>query len=344
MDDKMHYRLLGRSGLRVSPICLGTMSFGKIGGDGIDAAASRTVFDAYAEAGGNFIDTADMYAAGESERILSDLLAKDRDHFVLASKYTQFVDRHSMALLGNSRKAMHRAAEASLRRLKTEYLDVFYLHVWDGTTPMDEVMRAFEDLIAAGKVLYPAVSNIPAWIVARGQTMAELRGWPPLAALQIQYSLAARTPERDLIPMADSLGITVVAWAPLGGGILTGKYRAGVDTKTNRDMPIRPEVIAMAEEIKKVSGEIGATPAQIALAWLLDRNVIPVVGVRSLAQLSDNLGALKVSISPDAKARLEALGNLPAGYPHELLASPFMDKNIFLGDRNFVQRDGTVIS
>jgi aryl-alcohol dehydrogenase-like predicted oxidoreductase len=302
------------------------------------------VFDAYAEAGGNFIDTADMYAAGESERILSDLLAKDRDHFVLASKYTQFVDRHSMALLGNSRKAMHRAIDASLRRLKTDYLDVFYLHVWDGTTPMDEVMRAFEDLIAAGKVLYPAVSNIPAWIVARGQTIAELRGGTPLAALQIQYSLAARTPERDLIPMADSLGITVVAWAPLGGGILTGKYRAGVDKKTNRDMPIRPEVIAMAEEIKKVSHETGATPAQIALAWLLDRNVIPVVGVRSLAQLNDNLGALKVSLPPEAKARVEALGHLPGGYPHELLASPFMDKNIFLGDRNFVQRDGTVVS
>ncbi len=173
--------------------------------------------------------------------------------------------------------------------------------------------------------------------------MAELRGLSPLVALQIQYSLATRTPERDLIPMADSLGITVVAWAPLGGGILTGKYKPD-DTKTNRQMPIRPEVIAMAEEIKTVIAETGATPAQIALSWLLERNVIPVVGVRSLAQLSDNLGALKVTLSPDAKARLEAAGAPSLGYPHELLLSPFVDNNLFLGDRRFLERDGRVIS
>lgn len=343
MDHKMNYRLLGGSGLRVSPICLGTMSFGKIGTDGIDAATSKAVFDAYAEAGGNFIDTADMYAAGESERILSDLLAKDRDHFVLASKFSQYVDRKSMALMGNSRKVMRQSVEASLRRLKTDHLDVCYLHVWDGTTTMDEVMRGFEDLIKEGKVLYPAVSNIPAWIVARGQTMAELRGLSPFVALQIQYSLATRTPERDLIPMADSLGITVVAWAPLGGGILTGKYKTG-DTKTHREMPIRPEVLAMAEEVKKVTEETGATPAQIALSWLLDRNVIPVVGVRSLAQLNDNLGALKVSLDPEAKARLEAAGAPSLGYPHELLLSPFVDNNLFLGDRRFVERGAKTIS
>jgi aryl-alcohol dehydrogenase-like predicted oxidoreductase len=239
---------------------------------------------------------------------------------------------------------MHMAVEASLRRLKTDYIDLFYLHLWDGTTEVDEVMRGFEDLIRAGKVLYPGVSNIPAWIAARAQTLAELRGLSPLVSLQILYSLAARAAERDLAPMAASLGIAVTAWSPLAGGVLTGKYRGGVDTKTSRGYPIADQTLRLAEEVQKIAAEAGASPAQIALAWLLGRNAIPVIGARTVSQLADNLGAFDVSIGPETAARLDEVSRMPLGYPQDLLASPFMDRQLFAGERDKLTPPNSIIS
>ncbi len=340
----MQYQLVGKTGLRVSRICLGTMTFGKTTPDGSNQADSAAVFDAFAEAGGTFIDTADMYAGGESERILADLIAADRDHFVLATKYSQIVDpaHKSITATGNSRKAMVRAVEASLKRMKTDYIDLFYLHVWDGTTPTEEVMRAMDDLVRSGKILYVGLSNIPAWIVARAQTLAELRAFAPVAALQIQYSLAARTPERDLIPMCDSLGIAVTAWGPLASGVLSGKYKAG-DERTSRNHPIRPEVMKIAEAVGAVGSRLGATPAQVALAWVLQSGAIPVIGARTLAQLNDNLGALDVALDAQAMADLDEATAIAGGYPHELLASPFMQQ-LFAGQRDQLIPPGRIVS
>lgn len=341
----MQYQLVGKTGLRVSRICLGTMNFGKTTPDGSNKADSARVFDAFADAGGTFIDTADMYAAGESERILADLIAKDRDHFVVATKYSQIVDHahKSITTTGNSRKAMVRAVEASLKRMNTDYIDLFYLHLWDGTTSMDEVMRAMDDLVASGKILYVGLSNIPAWIAARAQTMAELRAWAPVAALQIQYSLTARTPERDLIPMCDSLGIAVTAWGPLASGVLSGKYTAGVDTKTNRNSPIRDEVLKVADVVRAVGTRLGASPAQVALAWVLQAGAIPVIGARTLEQLTDNLGAFDVRLDAEAMAQLDEATAIAGGYPHELLASPFMQQ-LFAGQREQMIMPGRIVS
>jgi len=340
----MQYQLLGKTGLRVSRICLGTMGFGRDSAEGNNQAESNAIFDAFAGAGGTFIDTADMYAAGQSERILSDLIAKDRDHFVLATKYAQIVDHahKSISTVGNSRKAMVRAVEASLKRLKTDYIDLFYLHLWDGTTSIEEVMRAMDDLVASGKILYVGMSNIPAWLVGRAQTMAELRAWAPVAALQIQYSLTARTPERDLIPMANSLGVGVTAWGPLASGVLSGKYKAG-DTKTSRNGPIREEAHQVADLVRAVAERLCVTPAQVALAWVLQTGAIPVIGARTLDQLTDNLASLDVTLDAAALQSLDEATKITGGYPHELLASPFMQQ-LFAGIREQMVMPTRIIS
>jgi aryl-alcohol dehydrogenase-like predicted oxidoreductase len=217
-----HYRMLGRSGLKVSPLCLGTMTFGETWGS--DEAESRRIFDAYVDRGGNFIDTAGFYAQGAAETLTGKFAAAGRDRLVLSTKYSLATRPGDPNAAGNSRKSMVRSVEDSLKRLQTDYIDLLFLHVWDDTTPIDEVMRAFDDLIRAGKVLYIGISDTPAWQVARMQTLAELRGWNQLAALQVEYSLLQRTTERDLIPAAKALGMGVMPWSPLSSGLLSGKY------------------------------------------------------------------------------------------------------------------------
>ena len=223
----MKYKLLGRSGLRVSELCLGTMTFGDKWGWGGSAIESRKMFDAFVAAGGNFIDTANRYTEGESEELVGEFIAPIRDKIVLATKYSLFSKQNShLNDGGNHRKNMMQSIEGSLRRLKTDYIDVFYLHAWDFTTPEDEILRGLDDLVRSGKVLYIAISDTPAWIVSRLNTMAELRGWSRFIGLQVEYSLIQRTPERDLIPMAAAMGLGVTAWGALAGGALTGKYSA----------------------------------------------------------------------------------------------------------------------
>ena len=333
------YRLLGRSGLRVSPLSLGTMTFGDDWGWGADADGARRQLDAYLDRGGNFIDTANAYTNGSSERLLGQFLEGRRDRAVLATKYTLSLHPGDPNASGNHRKAMLRSVEESLRRLRTDYIDLLYLHAWDGTTPVDEVMRGFDDLVRQGKVLYAGVSDIPAWQAARMQTLADLRGWTPLVALQVEYSLAQRDVERDLAPMADALGLGVVAWSPLAMGILAGKYsRADLDAAGGGDGPAavsgsRRDVakshamlternLAIADEVVAVARDIGRSPAQVALAWLLQRpggGAIPIIGARTFEQFEDNFGALDLQLEAAQLRRLDAASAVVLGFPHDFL-------------------------
>ncbi len=329
-----HYRLLGRSGLRVSPLCLGTMTFGTDWGWGADEDTSRAIFDAYAGRGGNFIDTANFYTKGTSERLVGAFIAAERQRFVLATKYTLNMSPGDPNAGGNHRKCMVQSLEASLRRLNTDYIDLYWLHVWDDTTPIDEVMRGLDDLVAAGKILYIAVSDTPAWRIAQANTLAELRGWSRFIALQVEYNLALRDAERDLLPMAVELGLGVLPWSPLASGLLSGKYgREDLETQrraeTAADGPVpRPltlteKRIEIAEAVKAVAGDIGRTPAQVALAWLLTRRGVtsPILGARTLAQIEDNLGALDVALDAGALRRLDEASAITLGFPHDFIAS-----------------------
>src|ERR1700739_2389043 len=233
-NTTMNYQLLGRSGLRVSDLCLGTMTFGEDWGWGAPKDEARKIYDAYREAGGNFIDTANMYTNGSSEKLLRDVMEGHREQIVLATQYTNAAPGAGPNAGGNQRKSMMQAIEASLKRLKTDYIDLYWLHIWDQLTPIEEVMRAFDDLVRQGKILYAGVSGIPAWVVAKANTLADLRGWTPFVGLQIEYSLIERTPEGELLPIAADLGLGVTAWSPLARGVLTGKQLEAGGAKDSR--------------------------------------------------------------------------------------------------------------
>ncbi|UBU16979.1 aldo/keto reductase [Nonomuraea gerenzanensis] len=339
------YRLLGRSGLRVSPLALGTMTFGTDWGWGADQDESRRIFDAYAERGGNFIDTANQYTDGTSEALVGEFAAGRREQLVLATKYSASRRPGDPNAGGNHRKSLVQSVEASLRRLRTDYIDLLYLHAWDFTTPVEEILRGLDDLVRAGKVLYTGISDTPAWQVSRMQAIADLRGWSPLIALQIEYSLIERTGERDLIPMARELGLGVIPWSPLGSGVLTGKYtRADLAHEISADPAgtrknvaaangsLTERSLGIADVVKGVAEELGTTPSQVALAWaLLEPGVTaPVVGARTLAQLEDNLGALDVRLSDDQRARLAEASRVDLGFPHEFLRRP-MPRSVIMG-------------
>ena len=295
----MRYKLLGKSGLRVSELCLGTMTFGEDWGWGSTSDESRKIYDAFLEAGGNFIDTANVYTNGTSERLLGEFMHGHRERIVLATKYSNAAPGTDPNAAGNQRKSMVQALEASLKRLKTDYIDLYWLHIWDQITPIEEVMRAFDDLVRQGKILYAGVSDMPAWLVAKANTLAELRGWTSFVGLQIEYSLIERTPERELLPMAADLGLGVTAWSPLAGGMLTVKQLQPGGAKDSRqEIPMMQDFMksdarkeAVVREVMAVAREVGHTPAQVALAWLLERPkpVIPIIGARKLTQVEDNL-------------------------------------------------------
>ena len=327
----MRYRLLGKSGLRVSQLCLGTMTFGEDWGWGSSKDESRQILDAFFEAGGNFIDTANVYTNGTSESLLGEFLKGDRDRAVLATKYTNAMPGTDPNAGGNQRKNMMRSVEASLKRLQTDYIDLYWLHIWDKITPLDEVMRAFDDLVRQGKILHAGVSDMAAWAVARASTLAELRGWTPFVGLQIEYSLIERTVERELIPMAEALGLGVTAWSPLAGGVLTGKYvegKAAADARMNSEMMKgfdRDDERArrVVSEVQAVAREVGRSPAQVALAWLRQRPVpvIPIVGARRLEQFRDNLACLDLQINTSQVERLDTASQIELGFPHDFYGS-----------------------
>jgi len=350
-----HYRLLGRSGLRVSPLALGTMTFGVGPGSwGSSEEEAKAMIDMFIDRGGNFIDTADFYGQmGGSEEWLGKLVKGRRDPLVISTKYSLTTEPGNPNASGNHRKNMVLSVEASLKRMQTDYIDLLYLHMWDFRTPVDEILRAFDDLVRAGKVLYIGLSDTPAWQASRMQAIAELRGWTQFCALQIQYSLVERTVERELFPMALEMGMGVSPWAPLGQGMLTGKYTRDdlkLGSGSMDDIGSRKAINAMtgkltarnldiADVVVEVAGEIGCTPAQVALAWsLLDPAVCsPVVGVRTPRQLEDNLGALDVTFSEDQVARLDEVSKVPPVFPIDVLKSPaegMMFGNVTVEERN----------
>lgn len=329
----MRYKLLGRSGLRVSEMALGTMTFGEDWGWGASKDECHRMFDAYVQAGGNFIDTANNYTNGTSESIVGELVGANRDRYVLATKYTLNQGPDDPNAGGNHRKNLVRSLEASLRRLKTDYVDLYWVHAWDPMTPVDEMMRALDDVVRAGKVLYVGISDTPAWVVARANTLAEYRNWSPFAAIQVQYSLVERTPERELLPMARNLDLAVTAWGVLGGGVLTGKYDPGQPRPTGvrfmdggwGDAFLTDRNFTISEAVRRVAHESEHTPSQVALAWVRQQQdqaqILPILGVRRMSQLQDNLASLDLTLSAEHLRRLDEASRVPLGFPHDFLES-----------------------
>ena len=332
----MRYKLLGRTGLRVSELCLGTMTFGPDWGWGADRDESRAMFDAFAEAGGNFIDTANRYTNGTAETYVGEFVAKERERFVVATKYTLSRNGADPNAAGNHRKSLVESLEASLRRLNTDYVDLYWAHIWDPLTPIEEMMRALDDQVRAGKILYVGISDAPAWVIARANTLAEARGWTPFAALQSQYSLAERNAEREILPMSQNLEVAFTAWGALGAGILTGKYNDDPTGGGGRIYSagwgeLEERKLAIAREVAAVAGEIGASPSQVALSWVRQQSptMIPVIGSRKASQLVDNIGCVDVTLSPEHLARLDESSAIERGFPYDFIKG---GRTSWLGD------------
>ncbi|MDF5721177.1 MAG: aldo/keto reductase [Rhizonema sp. PD37] len=338
----MKYKLLGKSGLRVSELCLGTMTFGDDWGWGASQEESRKIFDAFVEAGGNFIDTANVYTNGTSETFLGEFMKCDHDSIVLATKYSNGLISKDPNAAGNHRKRMVQSVEASLKRLQSEYIDLLWLHSWDFTTPIEEVMRAFDDLVRAGKVLYIGVSDTPAWVVSQCNLLTELRGWTSFIGLQIEYSLIQRTPERELIPMAQALDIGITAWFPLANGWLTGKYSNAQNSSDGEAKRLDNEAmsafvqqnernLAIARTVDAVAIEIGCSAAQVALNWLRQQGVIPIVGARKHSQVQDNLNCINFNLSAEQIEKLNHVSQIELGFPHDFLLQDMPRQFIFGG-------------
>lgn len=344
------YRLLGRSGLRISPLALGTMTFGEDWGWGSDTSESRRIFDAYADRGGNFIDTSVNYTNGSSEKLIGEFVKNRRDHFVIGTKFTMMREAANPNSGGNHRLNIIRSVEQSLRQLGTDYIDLLYLHAWDETTSAEEVIRAMDDLVRSGKVAYLGISNTAAWKIAQLQTIADLRGWSPLVALQIEHSLVERSGERELFSMAKELGLGIVPYSPLAGGVLSGKYStehfqenkiSGEVSGTRQDVnaslgnfSLRNMKIAQA--VREVAEEIGCTSAQVALRWSMTRPWVtsPIIGARTLQQFEQNLGALEIELNAEQLIRLENESAIEKGYPYQFLDSQMM-KGLIFGELDF---------
>lgn len=325
----MRYKMLGKSGLRVSEICLGTMSFGQDWPFGADEATSHQILDTYAAAGGNFLDTANKYHNGETEEYLGRWLKGRRDRMVVSTKYTLAMDHSDPNAAGNHRKNMMQAVEGSLRRLQTDAIDLFWVHVYDEHTPLEETLRGLDDLVRMGKVHYIGISDTPAWVISAAQVMAELRGWLPVVAMQTEYSLLERTPERDLLPMAQHFGLGVTAWAPLAGGVLTGKYTRNQESDTLRRAGNEEKNrtsdhnLNIARVVDGIADDLGATSAQVAIAWVLSQGYryFPVVGARKVSQIEDVMGATELQLSAHHLKQLDDISAIDLGFPHDFLAS-----------------------
>jgi aryl-alcohol dehydrogenase-like predicted oxidoreductase len=321
----MKYRLLGNSALRVSELALGTMTFGEKWGWGAGLDESRRMLDLYVDRGGNFVDTASNYTDGQSEEQLGELLAGRRERIVLATKYTLTSRPDDPNAGGNHRKNLVQTLEASLRRLRTDRIDLLWMHMWDGITPIDEVVRALDDMVAAGKVLAIGISDTPAWVVSRAVAIAELRGWSRPAAIQLPYSLSGRDAERELLPMAAGLNLGVLAWGNLDGGVLTGKYsEAAAGSRRYGDHSPGERAAKVASVVRETAGACDAAPAQVCIAWVLAQrklaNLVPILGARTATQLGENLDSLDLTLPPEQLARLEEATAIRHGFPSTFLA------------------------
>ena len=338
----MKYRLLGRSAMRVSELALGTMTFGEKWGWGASLEESRRMLDLYLDRGGNFVDTASNYTDGQSEAFLGELLGDRRERIVLATKYTLTSDRQDPNAGGNHRKNMVQTVEQSLRRMRTDRIDLLWMHMWDGMTPIEEVMRALDDLVRAGKVVAAGISDTPAWVISRGLAIADQRGWTVPSAIQLPYSVSGRDAERELLPMASQLGLAVTVWGVLNGGTLTGKYgRANEEPRRYGDETPSERSSRAAGVIAEVAHETEATPAQVSIAWALSRrpevNLIPILGARTVKQLEENLGALNVKLSAELVRKLDESSGFQVGFPRSFLADEEVVGLIFGETRGLIE-------
>ncbi len=343
----MRYKLLGKSGLRVSELALGTMTFGEEWGWGASREESRKIFDAYTNAGGNFINTANRYTEGTSEKYVGEFISADRDHFVLATKYSLFTRENDPNFSGNHRKNMMQALHASLKRLNTDYVDLYWVHAWDFLTPVEEVLRGLDDMVRAGKILYIGISDTPAWVVSRANTLAELMGWSSFAALQIQYSLVERTVERELLPMARYLYLAVTPWGVLGAGVLSGKYNLNKDAKgrANLRSEVGKDKLRIAQEVIKVAGKYDKTPSQVALNWVREQPgvIIPILGAKTVDQLQDNLGFLDFPLDRKDLERLERVSHIEPGFPTNFLQANYTRKLLYGGTFDQIDKHGSIL-
>jgi aryl-alcohol dehydrogenase-like predicted oxidoreductase len=344
------YSLLGRSGLRVSPLCLGTMTFGTDWGWGSPLETAQRIIDSYLDAGGNFIDTANVYTNGKSEEMLGQFLKSRRERVVLATKYTSNWQPGNPNAGGNGRKNLMASLEASLRRLQTDYIDLYWMHLWDGVTPVEEVMSTMNDLVRTGKIRAVGLSDVPAWYLARAQTLAELRGWEGVAATQLEYSLAERNIEREHIPVALQLGIGVLPWSPLAGGLLSGKYQRSsegggkgegrLETTKNQPGPRESRFsesnFKVVDVLAEVAKELGRSPAQVALSWITRRPgvVSTIIGATKVEQLNDNLQALELEIPIKLAAKLEEMSRPPQVFPYRFFESGPLVSRMLNGGAN----------
>lgn len=331
----MKYKLLGPSGLKVSELCLGTMGFGTENDWGADRDESFAILGEFADAGGNFIDTANLYKTGTSEKFIGEYLQNhDRDYFVIATKYSLRDNTVNPNASGNNRKNLMRSVEGSLKRLNAGFIDLLYLHCWDDLTPVEEILRGMDDLIRQGKVNYIAISDTPAWVVSKANTLAELMGWSKFIALQIEYSLLARSAERELIPMAKHLGITVTPWAPLAGGALTGKYLRGEKGRIKANSKrLNEKSREITTEVVNIAKKLNVEPAHVALKWMMqkDFSCIPIVGATSTKQLKQNLQTLDFHIPPEDMQQLDEISKIDLGFPGEFFKEDNMRLNNYGG-------------
>lgn len=322
----MRYSILGRSGLRVSKLCLGTMTFGPGASWSRSEPEARAVFDAYVEAGGNFIDTANMYTGGESESIVGRFVASDRERFVVCTKYANATPgRGDPNAAGMHRKSLRQSLDQSLKRLDLEYIDLYMVHWWDFTTPVEEVHRALEDAVRAGKILHVGLSDVPAWVVSRAQVFHEQQGLSPISCMQLEYSLVERSIEREHLPLAKTFGIGVTAWSPLAGGILSGKY-----TRPRRDeRPVRLDSMQLqalsdrnreiALAVDSIADRLDVASSQVALSWVMSRGVIPIVGATTAEQMRENMRAADLQLDSEALAALDKASAFDRGHPYSML-------------------------
>ena len=329
----MRYKLFGHSGLHVSELCLGTMTFGDDWGWGATKAESRKIFDAFTEAGGNFIDTANNYTNGTSEKFVGEFIKSERDLFIVATKYSLRVGKGHPAdpnLGGNSRKSMVRSVENSLKRLNADYIDLLYLHMWDFMTPVEEVLGSVHHLVASGKILYFAFSDTPAWVVSYAIAKAMDYGWTRPIALQVPYSLLDRSVERAELPMARQHDLAILPWGMLESGVLTGKYNNPSD-EPRRESDVGERELKAGEAVVKIAREAGCSPAQAAINWIRQQpgNIIPILGCRTLAQMRDNLGCLNFQLTESQMDELSAVADFKMGFPLSFLKSDHVGNLIF---------------
>lgn len=333
----MRYKLLGKSGLRVSELCLGGMTFGEDWGSMLPGASkeeSKKIFDLFVSKGGNFIDTANVYQNGTSEKYVGEFISSEREKFVLATKYTLTTNPDDPNASGNHRKNLVQSIDASLKRLNTHYIDLLWVHIWDPMTPIEEVMRSLDDLTRSGKILYVGISDVPAWVVSHANAIAELRGWSHFVAIQIMYNLIERSVERELLPMSSALDIGVTVWSPLGGGVLSGKYskqNSNEKKRFNSNNPMSASFVnernlSIAKEVQTIADEINKTPSQIALNWVRQQQqkhkgaIIPIIGARTEAQIKDDLGCLDFELTSDQLKRLDEKSKIELGFPYDFMS------------------------